>query len=228
MAGTTRPQRTLNVLYHLHPAFDTLDLTGPLELFSHAKYSSTSTEALVDVFHNTLTAATPTVTSGQKLTVERDIALEEVYERLADFDVLVIPGGGAEPVLKGRTEPVALIRAFVALPRREDGRARFLLSICTGSLFLAAAGVLGGLVATTHYLYYDRLREITGKGTKVVEERFVVNPVDEERELRIVTSGGVSCGLDAALWVIGEVAGEEVREETARVVVYEGREGVVL
>ncbi len=98
--------------------------------------------------------------------------------------------------------------------------------MCTGSLFLAEAGVLAGQAATTHYLHYDELREITAtKGeTKVVEERFVVSKVDEERGLRIITSGGISSGMDATLWLIASILGEESKEQVARLVQYSSRE----
>lgn len=140
-------------------------------------------------------------------------------------------------MLEGKTEPLGLIKAFAELPKRQDGGIRTIMSVCTGALFLAEAGVLGGVSATTHPGYYGKLREICEgkvkeggdwKGTKVLEERFVVNRVDEERGLRIVTAGGVSCGLDASLWLVGEVAGTDSRERVARVVQYAWREGVVL
>ena len=155
--------------------------------------------------------------------------------------MLVVPGGGSVAVLEGRTEPVGIIAAFADLGRKEAGegegkvrrRTRYLLSVCTGSLFLGEAGVLDGLVATTHLDYYGRLEEICngkgeGKGTRVVKERFVVNKLDGETGLRVITSGGVSCGLDSCLWLVGEVAGKESRERVMRGVQYAWREGVVL
>ena len=64
--------------------------------------------------------------------------------------------------------------------------------------------------------------------TEVLEETFVVNRVDEERGLRIITSGGISCGLDACLWLVGEIPGRESMERVAHNVQYAWREGVVL
>lgn len=99
--------------------------------------------------------------------------------------------------------------AYAALPPKQDGKTRWLLSVCTGSLILAEAGVLGGLSATTHWGYYDKLRRISvrkeeggAEAVKVLEERFVVNPRDEKTGLRVITSGGVSCGLDSSLWLV--------------------------
>ena len=215
----------LKVLYHLHPGFDTLDLAGPFELLANAKHASGD-----PIFSSIVTAAAEYVTTDQKLIVQRNISLEETYASLADYDVLIIPGGSSDSVLIGDHEPIPLIQAFVNLPKRKDGRLRTLLSVCTGSLFIAATGVLDGLAATTHAGYYPKLRKVAAaKGnTKVLEERYVVNKVNEEKRLRIVTSGGVTCGLDSCLWLIGEIAGKECKERSAEGVQYTYNEGVVL
>lgn len=222
----------IKVLYHLHPDLDTLDFTGPYELLSHALYASTqsSPDGPTAIFENTITAAEVQTTTHQNLTLTRHIPLNEAYAKLADYDILIIPGGGTVPVLEKNAEPISLVAAFAALPRRADGAVRTILSVCTGSIFLAQAGVLAGLTATTHYLYYDRLKEYSARHgkTEVLDVRFVVNKVDEEKGLRIITSGGVSCGLDSTLWLIGDVAGSESRDRTAKMIQYAWREGVVL
>jgi len=216
----------LKILYHLHPSLDTLDFTGPLEILSHATFTNTTPPQ--KVFTHTSTAGTEFITTGQGLTVKRNISIPEAYASLADYDILIIPGGASPGVLEGKTEPLDLIRAFVALPKKTDGTVRTLLSVCTGSLFLGEAGVLEGLTATTHAAYYDKLREVTGGKTKVLEERFVVNKVNEEKGLRIVTSGGVSCGLDSCLWLIEHVAGGESKARAAFTIQYAWREGIII
>lgn len=227
----------LKVLFAIHPTFDTLDLAGPLETLSHAKYPNTS----IPIFQSTITAVSDLTTSEQGLTITRHILISEAHATLADYDILIIPGGGIDKtrVHEGTNagEPMKLISAFASLPKT-DGKTRILFSICTGSLFLAEAGVLAGpaFKATTHPRYYGTLRELLekkgkgeGKGTEVVEtERFVVNKVDEERGLRIVTAGGVSCGLDAALWLVGDKGGKEVMEWVGWVIQHAYRDGVVL
>lgn len=230
MASSATPP--LKVLYHIHPDLDTLDFAGPLEILSQATHTPTVSWApsAVKVFTPTITAVHELTTTGQGAVIKRHIPIDEAYASLADYDVLIIPGGGTLGVLAGETEPLGLIKAFAGLEKRGDGRVRTLLSVCTGSLFLAEAGVLDGLTATTHFYYYDRLREISAaKGeTKVVEERFVVNKTNEEKGLRIITSGGVSCGLDSCLWLIGEIAGKDSKERAAQTIQYTWREGVVV
>lgn len=222
-------KKTLKVLYHLHPGFDILDFTGPLEILSHAKYPGTSTPA----FTPTITAVESTVTSIANCTITTHIPLKEAYANLADYDVLVIPGGSvadAGGTLEKKCEPIALIRAFAELPKKEDGSVRTLLGVCSGSMMIGEAGVLDGKSATTHFMYYKEFETLcAAKGkTAVLDERFVVNKVDEKNGLRIVTSGGVSCGLDATLWLVKEVAGQESFETVKKIVQYAWKEGVVL
>jgi transcriptional regulator GlxA family with amidase domain len=221
----------LKVLYAVHPDLDTLDFTGPLEIFSQATHPSSSS-APTPAFTHTITSVTPLTTTHQGLTFQRDIPMALAHSTLASYDILVIPGGGSLGVLGGKTEPLDLIKAFAALPKKENGSVRILLSVCTGSLFLAEAGVLGGMTATTHPGYYGKLREIVkvkGEGkTNVVEERFVVNRTDVGAGLRIITAGGVSSGIDAALWLVGSVVGEDVKERTAETVQHAHRSGMVL
>jgi transcriptional regulator GlxA family with amidase domain len=234
MSSTTNQSQPLKVLLTAHPTLDTLDLCGPLEIFSHATFTSFPTlsnpsSSPIKVFHLTITASHPNITTNQGLTFTPHIPISTAYETLAEYDVLVIPGGGSPGVLEGKTEPLGIIKAFAELPKRKDGRNRYLLSVCTGSLFLAEVGVLDGLKAATHPRFYETLEEIcASKGyTEVMRERFVVNKLDE-KGLRVITSGGISCGLDAALWLVGEVAGKDSRERVMETVQYAWREGVVL
>jgi putative intracellular protease/amidase len=192
------PSRPLKVLYHVHPGFDPMDLIGPYEIFSWGKYNpSANIEEAPCAFENYITGITTPIVAHSKLSINTSLTLTEAYTLLPTFDLLVIPGGGSENVLPTRTEPMALIEAFASLPKREDGGTRTLMSVCTGSLFVAESGVLAGKEATTHPLYTEKLRVILEpQGGKVYHgERFVANPVDEERGLRIVTAGGVSAGM---------------------------------
>lgn len=133
-----------------------------------------------------------------------------------------------------------LIKAFCALQRKKIDKndplsgERILFSVCTGSLFLATAGVLSSpkLKVTTHPRYYSVLKEILkerekkgeGEGGEVVESRYVVNKVDE-KGVRVVTCGGVTSGFDGALWLVERIGGGESREWVQGIELYEGRGG---
>jgi transcriptional regulator GlxA family with amidase domain len=88
---------------------------------------------------------------------------------------------------------------MLAFLRRVAPDCRHVLSVCTGSFVLHAAGLLAGRRATTHYGSLDRLRALGD--IDVVEERFV-------KDGNVWTAAGVSAGLDMTLALIAEVAGE--------------------
>lgn len=116
------------------------------------------------------------------------------FEHCPQLDYLLVPGG--QGTRKLVDDPVAI--AFVA---HQAASCKAVLSVCTGSFVLHAAGLLSGRRATTHWGSLDRLRAL-GDVT-VVEERFV-------RDGGVWSSAGVSAGVDLALAFIADVAGEDV------------------
>jgi transcriptional regulator GlxA family with amidase domain len=138
------------------------------------------------VFDITVAGGEPKVLSSQGIVVGSQISWKEAHERLSDFDVVVILGGGSKPILesKHKAEPLPLISAYSELQKSDPTRERTLLSICTGSLFLAEEGILSGLSATTHPDYITTLEILCSQAvirngadhTDVVEDaRYVVN-----------------------------------------------------
>jgi transcriptional regulator GlxA family with amidase domain len=224
------------------------------------------------------------VTSSQGVTVKVDMDFEDAEAELEDIDVLVIPGGGTQPILDANAEPHDLIKAWAALQRKDPSKERTLFSVCTGSLFLAQAGVLQGLAATTHPDYYTKFEMIcqtasirdTGIRTDVMEERYVVNnarfdlgekwdenpfilptkpdgrrksnarkgseawKLSRRREslakrasmplsgLRVITSGGITAGMDAALYLVAALVSIEAAQEVARVMQFSWQKGVTV
>ena len=114
------------------------------------------------------------------------MSVDHTFDEVPNPDVIVLPGGvGTRPFVEGG--PHALVEWVAAA----HATTRFTTSVCTGSLVLAAAGLLDGLSATTHWSAYDALRKLGAEptGTRVVEH------LDE----RIITAAGVSSGIDMAL-----------------------------
>ena len=91
--------------------------------------------------------------------------------------------------------------------------AELVLSVCTGALLLAKAGLLDGLEATTHHGAIDLLRETAPKTTIHSDRRFVDNG-------RVVCSAGIAAGIDMGLHVVGRLLGRELAENTARQMEY--------
>jgi len=108
-------------------------------------------------------------------------------------DVLVVPGGAG-------VRPLCTDDAVLAWVRAVHRTTTWTTSVCTGSLLLAAAGLLDGLAATTHWASAEALE---GFGARYVERRVVVQG-------KIVTAAGVSAGIDMALAVAAKIAGDEV------------------
>lgn len=98
--------------------------------------------------------------------------------------MLVIVGGNVHAILKSKAEPLPIIHAFSELQKKNPHRERTLLSICTGSLFLAEQGVLTGLSATTHPDYltafenlcsHSAVRDLDERTDVIEDARYVVN-----------------------------------------------------
>ncbi len=130
----------------------------------------------------------PKRTENGMLALVADRSLAEV----SSPDVVVVPGGLGTRTLAQDTPTLDWIR-------QAHSRSIWTTSVCTGSLLLAAAGLLDGLRATTHWLQYDLLRQY---GAVPVEERVV-------RQGKIITAAGVSAGIDMALMLAAEIAGAE-------------------
>jgi transcriptional regulator GlxA family with amidase domain len=124
-------------------------------------------------------------------------------------DIVVVPGGYG--TRREMHNPVVL--DWVLKAQRD---AELLLSVCTGALILGAAGLLDGLEATTHYGAYDELRKAAPSCIVRTDQRYVDSGA-------VVTSAGVSAGIDMALHVVERLHGTDVAQETARYMEYEGR-----
>jgi putative intracellular protease/amidase len=164
------------------PLFDgltALDAVGPYEVLSRIPGAEVRFVAA---------EPGPKKTENGMLTLVADHALDE----LTNPEVIVAPGGpGTRALLED--EP---LRAWI---RRAHESSVWTTSVCTGSLLLAAAGVLDGLEATTHWLELETLRRY---GAEPMDQRVV------ERG-KVITSAGVSAGIDMALVLAARIAGEQ-------------------
>ena len=115
--------------------------------------------------------------------------------------MLVIPGGAG-------TRPLLEDERLLAWLRERAAEVELLLSVCTGALLLGAAGLLERRSATTHHDAYDELAALSPTTQVVRGQRFVRSAE------RIVTSAGVSAGVDASLYVVQELAGAETQDRT--------------
>jgi putative intracellular protease/amidase len=133
----------------------------------------------------------PIRTDNQVLGIVADHTLGDVRSA----DVLVVPGGFATANLEHDVGLLEWIRAI-------DATSTWTTSVCTGSMLLAAAGLLEGLRATTHWASLERLREY---GAVPTPERVV-------EQGKYVTAAGVSSGIDMALTLAARIAGDEIAQ----------------
>jgi transcriptional regulator GlxA family with amidase domain len=188
--------RTLAIL--LFDDVEVLDFCGPFEVFSVA---NRFTDPLA---FNVLTAtekADPVLTRGG-LSVNS-------HHRLADCpqpDLLLVPGGQG-------TRKEMHNAALIEWIGQASSKAELIMSVCTGVLLLAKAGLLDGLEATTHHGAIDLLRQTAPTTIVHADRRFVDNG-------RVVCSGGIAAGIDMSLHVVSRLLGEEIAERTARQMEY--------
>jgi putative intracellular protease/amidase len=181
----------------LYDGFDELDAVAPYEALRNAGW---------DV--HLVGAAGPGEVEGSHG------ARFAVAEGLGRPDALVVPGGGwgdrAQRGAWGEAQRGDLPRAIA----ERAPHARWVASVCTGAMLLAAAGLTEGRPAITHAVALEDLR---ASGAKVVDGARVVDDGD------LLTSGGVTAGLDLALWLVEREDGAEAAAAVARELEHERR-----
>jgi transcriptional regulator GlxA family with amidase domain len=188
--------RTLAIL--VFDDVEVLDFCGPFEVFSVAnRFTDPPAFNVLTVAEN----AGPILTRGG-LSVNPRHGLHDCPRP----DLLLVPGG--QGTRKEMHNP-----ALINWIRQASVGAELVLSVCTGSLLLAKAGLLDGLEATTHQGAIDLLRQIAPNATVYIDRRFVDNG-------RAVCSAGIAAGIDMSLHVVGRLLGREAAVKTARQMEY--------
>ncbi|MFF0588350.1 DJ-1/PfpI family protein [Streptomyces sp. NPDC003781] len=163
----------------LFDRFTALDAVGPYETLGRLPDAKT-------VFVAERTGPVRTDTGNLALTADRTLA------DTPSPDIVVVPGGpGQDPQMENG--------ALLDWLRAADATSTWTTSVCTGSLLLAAAGLLEGRRATSHWLALDHLKRF---GAEPTGERVVTDG-------KYVTAAGVSSGIDMGLTLLGRIAGDE-------------------
>ena len=172
---------------------EVLDFAGPFEVFSVT--SELNNYEPFEVY--TVAEKSAAISARNGLSVNPDYTILNCPQP----DILIVPGGIGTRILMNHQPVIDWIKSCAEI-------AELVLSVCTGSLLLAKAGLLEGLEATTHHQVFDLLIEIAPNTTVVKDRRFVDNG-------KIITSGGISAGIDMSLYVVGRLLGKEKAEQTA-------------
>jgi putative intracellular protease/amidase len=170
----------MKIAIFLYDRFTALDAVGPYEVLSRLPGATVH-----------FVAARPGEkrTETEMLGMTADLSIDE----LPRPEIVVVPGGYGTRALLEDERILSWLRAA-------HETSEWTTSVCTGSLLLAAAGILDGLEATTHWLEYDLLERLGAKPTarRVVEQG------------KVITSAGVSSGIDMGLVLAARVAGDDV------------------
>lgn len=167
------------IVFILYPRLTQLDFTGPYEVLARMP----NAEVII------------ASKDGGELKTEMGLTFANLHP-LADIDradMIMIPGG------PGQTEAMQ-DQAFMAEVKRLGESAQYVTSVCTGSLILAAAGLLNGKRAGSHWAY----RELLAMFGAIPDDARVV------RDGNAITGGGVTAGIDIALTIVADLAGEKV------------------
>ena len=179
--------KPLTVGILIFPGVELLDFAGPAEVFIVAR------EARLFRVATVAETREPLRTMG-----DLEIVPTHAYADAPPFDVIVVPGGAMRNVSE----------AGIAWLKTASARAQITMSVCMGALLLARAGLLAGLEATTHHWGLEALGRLA-PGCRVVEGRRFVDAG------RIVTTAGVTAGIDGALHVVERLFGAEAATWTA-------------
>lgn len=276
----------IKVLITLHPGMDAMDFVGPLEVLSYARHDINDPKT--KAFQIAFCANEEHTVSAQGASFRAHMDYAEAHDRLEEFDILIVPGGNTEDIIKKKEqpEPLGLIKRYADIQAKDPKKERTLFAVCTGSLFLAQLGLLNGLSATTHPDEYAKFEMLASASAQkeladrcdLMEERYVVNnlrydlgnldenpyvrrkadvaarrPSMQQRKgsnawkesntrresiarraeirlggLRVITTGGITCGLDASLYLVAIMVSDEASAEVGRIMQYEWKKGIVV
>tara|TARA_Y100000588_G_scaffold372622_1_gene445384 strand:+ start:288 stop:905 length:618 start_codon:yes stop_codon:yes gene_type:complete len=194
-----------NVGIFIFDEVDILDFSGPYEVFCRTRTepgikSRNNNSGPFNVFTISIREKIIQASGGLKVVADYN------FKNAPEVDILLIPGGLGTRQLLESQETISWILDIAE-------RTSLLTSVCTGSLLLAQAGLLKNKRATTHWGALDLLQEIS-PSTKVIKDQRVVDD-------GIVTSAGVSSGIDMAFQVVEELFGTDVASDTAKYIEYE-------
>lgn len=175
----------------LYPKFTALDIVGPFQ-------------TLVDVPGLDVFFVAESVGPVMDHTGRLTLNATHTFSGIEALDVVVVPGGFADREINANNPVVQFIT-------RIHPTTQWTTSVCTGSIFLAHAGVLNGVAATTHWGSYDRL---TALGAVSTSQRVV-------QVGKVITAAGVSSGIDMGLVLVQQLAGEETAKAIQLAIEYD-------
>ena len=191
LTGYAQADERFKVAILLFDEVQIIDFAAPYEVFGQAKF---------DVY---------TVSKeGKEVTTAMGLHVSPAYSfaTLPEVDAILVPGGDVHTAMHDK--------AILQWLQSRSDLAQYVMSVCTGALILAEAHLLDGLQATTFHRQIDNLRESYPAIKVLNDQRFVDNG-------KVITSAGLSSGMDAALYLVSKVQGLEAAKTIAHHIEYD-------
>ena len=180
---------------------EVMDFAGPFEVFSITE-NEVGKEKAFEV--HTIARKKELIIARNGLKIQPDYDFHDAPQ----FDILFIPGGyGAEEIEIHNQETIDWIKSSFT-------RVQMMASVCTGAFLLAKAGLLDGRQATTHWMDLDRLEEHYPQVRVIRDIKFV-------DAFPIITSGGISAGINMSFYIVKKLLGLKVAKITAKRMEYD-------
>jgi len=192
----------------VYPGVDLLDIVAPREIFCWvADTLQSQGTGTLDVYYVAHTTDLLRSRDGMQFRPDKTFADPEVQE----LDLIWVPGGSPRVLADMLKEPDSAFCQYVA---KVGGQAKYIASVCEGAILLANTGLLNGYKATTHWAFYPCMAAFPQ--VKLVPPSTVDGKLHYPRFIHDgnrVTGGGISSGLDEALWLVCLLFGQEMAKE---------------
>jgi len=195
-----KEKKKINIAFLIYDQVEAMDLNGPIDVFTKANVMDPS-------YHlYTVSASSKNLVSSEGGTVMMQSTYD--FKNAPQADILIIPGAAPEVIINTANNQPELFKWII----NQNKNTKLTMSVCTGALLLSKAGILDGKKATTHYLALDLLKQ--NPKIEIVEKvRFI-------EDGKLLTTAGITSGLDGALHLVELMNGKEIADQIGKIMVY--------
>ncbi|MDM1397396.1 DJ-1/PfpI family protein [Myroides odoratimimus] len=203
MTTTNRP---LNVAFIIFDQVEVLDLNGPLDVFVKANVLKPNS------YNHYLVSATKEVVKTEANTTQ--ILPQYNFEDCPTPDVIVLPGANPDIVMNYLQDEY-FQNTYTSWIVNQHQQGALLFTVCTGSLLLSNTELFNGLKITTHFMGIEALAQALPKAIVRTGVRYI----DQER---VLTTAGITAGIDGALYLVSKQLGEDIGQTIKQLFEYKG------